>query len=66
MPNHNRRPKLQSQIDHLERKHRELSQRVEELDSHMHLTPSEQVQVATLKKRKLAAKDELSHLRSSV
>lgn len=54
---------LQSQIDRLQRKHHELKQRIEAIDGHrLHLTADEQVQVNSLKKRKLAMKDELSTL----
>ena len=54
---------VQSQIDRLQRKHLELKQRIEAIDNHrLHLTASEQLKVNSLKKRKLAMKDELSTL----
>ncbi len=53
------------QAAHLEHKHQELKARVQELDSRLHLSVSEQVERQQLKKQKLAAKDALSHLRST-
>jgi hypothetical protein len=44
---------------HLEKKHAELSARVEALDSRISLTPSEELELHQLKKEKLWAKDAL-------
>jgi len=44
---------------HLEKKHAELAARVEELDSRLSLTPTEELKLHQLKKEKLWAKDAL-------
>ena len=53
------------QAAHLERKHQQLKARVQELDSHLHLSTSEDVELRKLKKQKLATKDALLGLASS-
>jgi len=53
------------QAAHLEQKHQVLKARVQELDSRLYLTTTEQVERRQLKKQKLAAKDALSHLRTT-
>jgi hypothetical protein len=54
---------LQSQINRLQRKHHELKRRIEAIDGQrLHLTTDEQLRINSLKKRKLAMKDELSTL----
>lgn len=53
------------QAAHLERKHQQLKARVQELDSHMHLSTSEGVELRKLKKLKLATKDALLGLTAS-
>ena len=50
----------------LETVHRNLKQRVAYLDRRMFLTPNEQREAATLKKRKLATKDAISELRTQL
>ena len=44
---------------HLEKKHAELAARVEELDSRISLTPTEELELHQLKKEKLWTKDAL-------
>ena len=44
---------------HLEKKHAELAAKVEELDSRLSLTPTEELELHQLKKEKLWAKDAL-------
>ncbi|MBW2460293.1 MAG: DUF465 domain-containing protein [Deltaproteobacteria bacterium] len=53
------------QAAHLERKHQQLKVRVRELDSHLHLSSSEGVELRKLKKQKLATKDALLGLTAS-
>jgi hypothetical protein len=60
-----RKPDLESQIQRLERKHSQLSLRVDELDRQLFLTQTEQRLVTELKKEKLAAKDALFELKRS-
>lgn len=43
--------------------HRALHEQVDELQRHLYLTPSEQVQVTKLKKLRLAAKDKIAELK---
>jgi uncharacterized protein YdcH (DUF465 family) len=50
-------------LTQIEAHHRDLDQRIQELGRHTYLTPSEQVEVAELKKHRLRAKDELFALR---
>ena len=47
------------QRSHLEKKHAQLSARVQALDSRMSLTPDEELELHQLKKEKLWAKDAL-------
>lgn len=47
-----------SRIERLERKHRELHQRIDNLEKQFH----EDAQLTTLKREKLAIKDEISRL----
>ena len=53
---------VQSQLNRLQRQHTELAQRIQTIDSRMHLTADEQFQINELKKRKLATKDRISEL----
>ncbi len=46
-----------------EARHREIDQRLKDLGRRAYLTPSEQLEVAELKKQRLLAKDEVSTLR---
>ncbi|MDC0741992.1 YdcH family protein [Polyangium mundeleinium] len=50
-------------LNHAEMRHRELEARLAELGRHAYLTPSEQLEMAELKKQKLKAKDEIHALR---
>jgi uncharacterized protein YdcH (DUF465 family) len=50
-------------LNTVEAQHRELDARIRELDRRSYLTPSEQREVAELKKQKLRAKDEMFALR---
>ncbi|MBX7191791.1 MAG: YdcH family protein [Sandaracinaceae bacterium] len=52
-------------IDRLERRHRKLKERVAQYEARLYLTPSEQRDLADLKKEKLATKDQMSTLRQS-
>ncbi|MFO0569489.1 MAG: YdcH family protein [Polyangiaceae bacterium] len=47
----------------LEREHHDLKQRVHRLERRAFLTPTEQLQMADLKKQKLLAKDQLAILK---
>ncbi len=47
----------------LEREHFDLKQRVQRLERRAFLTPTEQTQMADLKKQKLLAKDQLAILK---
>jgi uncharacterized protein YdcH (DUF465 family) len=49
----------------LEEKHQTLAQQVAQLERRAILTPQEQFEVATLKKRKLATKDRLVEMRKT-
>ena len=52
-------------IKTLERRHQTLAEKVARLEKRAFLTPAEQLEVSTLKKQKLAAKDELFQVRGS-
>jgi hypothetical protein len=54
---------VERKIEHLETKHRFLSNAVAALESRTHLSEDDQQRVHQLKKEKLAAKDALSGLR---
>jgi hypothetical protein len=47
------------QRSHLEKKHADLAERIEALDSRLSLTPREELELHQLKKAKLWAKDAL-------
>ena len=49
-------------IDSLQDEHRRLEARIAELEHHLSLSPDEQRERITLKKRKLVVKDQLLHL----
>ena len=55
--------KTDSQIRHLEGKHQQLDDAVEQLMTRSHMTPSEYQQAIELKKRKLLLKDDIEALR---
>lgn len=57
---------LQHRLSTIEARHRELDERLKELGRRPHLTPSEQVEIAELKKRRLKAKDEMAALRRAL
>lgn len=50
-------------LHNLESEHRALKDEVRRLERRAHLTPSEQRQMAELKKQKLVAKDQIAALR---
>ena len=52
-------------IAQLTAEHRQLEQRLAELDQHLALSPAEQRERLEIKKAKLQLKDELLHLRRS-
>ena len=58
-----RKPDTQFMIDRLERKHGALSVRVIQLERQAFLSADEQLRVRSLKKAKLATKDELADLK---
>lgn len=51
-----------SEIERLEREHRELKKRLSELNERRYLSPAEEVEKKTLQKLKLAKKDRLAVL----
>lgn len=51
-------------LDRLLAEHRDLDQRLQELEHQLHLTPEEEMEVHRLKKLKLAKKDEIYNLRT--
>lgn len=53
---------LSDEADRLRREHGELKVRLSELNSRLHLTPSEELERKTLQKMKLAKKDRLAAL----
>lgn len=54
---------VERRIEHLQTKHRFLSNAVDALESRAHLSEDDQQRVHQLKKEKLAAKDALSGLK---
>ena len=59
MRNSSRPVSHEKQLTRLKKKHATLKERVAELDSRLHLTAAEEMRVQSLKKEKLATKDEL-------
>jgi len=55
----------EDQLAELTAQHRELEARLKDLDKHLALTPTEQVEYARLKKEKLRTKDRIFRLRAS-
>ncbi|AKF08157.1 YdcH family protein [Sandaracinus amylolyticus] len=51
------------ELDRLERRHKKLKERVAEYEARMFLTNTEQLDLAKLKKQKLATKDAIENLR---
>ncbi|UJR79237.1 YdcH family protein [Sandaracinus amylolyticus] len=51
------------ELDRLERRHKKLKERVAEYEARMFLTNTEQLDLAKLKKQKLATKDAMENLR---
>lgn len=51
------------ELDRLERKHKRLKDRVAEYEARLFLTHTEQIDLAKLKKEKLATKDMIANLR---
>jgi uncharacterized protein YdcH (DUF465 family) len=56
-------PTAQDRLFQLERHHHDLKEAVKRLERRAYLTPSEQVEVSTLKKQKLHAKDLIAALK---
>lgn len=56
-------PRVMDRLVQLEREHHDLKEAVRRLERRAYLTPSEQQQVTTLKKQKLAAKDMIAALK---
>lgn len=56
-------PTSYDRLVQLERQHSELKEAVKRLERHAYLTPNEQLEVSTLKKQKLAAKDQIAALK---
>ncbi len=56
-------PTSQDRLLQLEREHAELKEAVKMLERRAYLTPNEQIEISTLKKQKLAAKDRIAALR---
>jgi hypothetical protein len=54
----------QKELDRLERRHKKLKERVAEYAARPFLTPAEQMDLAKLKKEKLATKDAIANLRA--
>lgn len=52
------------ELDRLERRHKKLKERVAEYEARLFLTSTEQLDLAKLKKEKLATKDAIQNLRS--
>ena len=46
-------------LDTLQKEHRELDQKIHEIESRIHLTPEEEFELPRLKKLKLAKKDQI-------
>jgi uncharacterized protein YdcH (DUF465 family) len=57
---------FESVLDRLRADHRVADERLKELERHLSLSPDEQVEQATLKKRKLHLKDEIRQLAARV
>ena len=55
-----------AEIDQLRSEHGELERRLEELHSHVYLTPAEQAEEAAIKKNKLLKKDKIFALQRTV
>jgi len=55
-----------AKLRYAEDKHRELDERLRTLGTRPYLSPAETREIAELKKKKLAAKDEIAALRQSV
>lgn len=54
------------QLKRLEERHRALDDQVSELDAQSYLSPSDHLRRQELKKKKLATKDALGHVRASI
>lgn len=57
---------IEERIRRMELRHRELDDRIDALGKRAILTPAEQREMSELKKRKLAAKDQISAMRRAV
>lgn len=60
-----RRRPFDGNLESLQTAHREMEQRLDQLDRHRSLSPEEQFEVQVLKKRKLALKDRIREIESS-
>jgi hypothetical protein len=53
---------VEMSAEELQRKHQELEERVNELETPRSMSPEEEYELRTIKKRKLAIKDKLSDM----
>ena len=53
---------VEMSAEELQRRHQELEQRVNELETPRSMSPEEEYELRTIKKRKLAIKDKLSDM----
>ena len=57
---------LPIEIERLRSEHRELEERLEELNRHVYLTPGEQLEAHEIKKQKLRKKDRIRELETEL
>ncbi|MEZ4298960.1 MAG: YdcH family protein [Polyangiaceae bacterium] len=57
---------LNERIRRMERRHRDLDSRIEELGRRALLTPAEQREISELKKHKLATKDQITAMKRAI
>jgi len=49
----------ENNLGRLQQEHRDLDQKIHDIESHVHLTPQEEIELPRLKKLKLAKKDQI-------
>lgn len=64
--NNELKAELEEKLQVLKVEHKALDQRLVEIESHLSMTPQEQVEAARLKKQKLRKKDEMSMVESKL